>query len=135
SATLGGPTWAWFTAWLNIVGLVTVIAGIDYGCARFLLPMLGLPSESPYLLITYALLLLSQTLINHYSTRAVAWLNDASAPLHMAGVLAVLCALLIFVPKQPLHFLPQPSSSSDIPAPYASLSLLALLQAQWTYTG
>src|SRR5882724_8882250 len=27
SATLGGPTWAWFTAWLNIVGLVTVIAG------------------------------------------------------------------------------------------------------------
>jgi Amino acid permease len=77
SATLAGPTWAWFTAWLNIVGLVTVIAGIDYGCALFLLPMLGLPSESPYLLITYVLLLLSQTLINHYSTRSVAWLNGA----------------------------------------------------------
>ncbi len=135
SATLGGPTWAWFTAWLNIVGLVTVIAGIDYGCARFLLPMLGLPSESPYLLITYVLLLLSQTLINHYSTRSVAWLNDASAPVHMVGVVVLIGALLIFVPKQPLHFLLQASSSSDIHAPYAWLFLLGLLQAQWTYTG
>ena len=42
SAELGGPTWAWFTALLNIVGLVTVIAGIDYGCAQFLTPILGL---------------------------------------------------------------------------------------------
>jgi len=128
SATLGGPTWAWFTAWLNIIGLVTVIAGIDYGCARFLLPMLGLPSESPYLLITYVLLLLSQTLINHYSARSVAWLNDASAPVHMVGVVVLIGALLIFVPKQPLHFLLQASSSSDIHAPYAWLFLLGLLQ-------
>ena len=112
-----------------------MIAGIDYGCARFLLPMLGLPSESPYLLITYALLLLSQTLINHYSTRSVAWLNDASAPVHMVGVVVLIGALLIFVPKQPLHFLLQASSSSDIHAPYAWLFLLGLLQAQWTYTG
>src|SRR5579875_1393199 len=28
SAELGGPLWAWFTAWLNIVGLVAAIAGI-----------------------------------------------------------------------------------------------------------
>ena len=46
SAELGGPTWAWFTAWLNIVGLITAIAGIDYGCAEFLVPLLGLDSRS-----------------------------------------------------------------------------------------
>ena len=46
SAELGDPTWAWFTAWFNIIGLVTVIAAIDYGCARFLVPIIGLPSKT-----------------------------------------------------------------------------------------
>lgn len=135
SGELGGPTWAWFTAWFNIVGLVTVIAGIDYGCAQFLLPMLGLRSTSSSLLAAYAFLLLSQTWINHYSARSVAWLNDASAPLHIAGVAVLIGAILMFSPKQPLHFLLQASSSSGIHAPYAWLFLLGLLQAQWTYTG
>src|SRR5215472_1979178 len=45
SAELGGPMWAWFTAWLNNIGLLAAIAGIDYGCAEFLVPMLGLPSN------------------------------------------------------------------------------------------
>ena len=47
SAELGGPTWAWFTALLNIVGLITVLAGIDYGCAQFLAPILGLRGLNP----------------------------------------------------------------------------------------
>ena len=53
----------------------------------------------------------------------------------MVGVVVLIGALLIFVRKQPLHFLLQASSSSDIHAPYAWLFLLGLLQAQWTYTG
>ena len=48
SAELGGPTWAWFTALLNIVGLVTVLAGIDYGCAQFLAPILGLAASTGF---------------------------------------------------------------------------------------
>src|SRR3989442_15185650 len=72
SAELGGPTWAWFPAWLNIVGLITAIAGIDYGCAEFLVPMLGLGSKSSSILIVYGLLLLSHALINHYGIRRVA---------------------------------------------------------------
>jgi amino acid transporter len=135
SAKLGGRTWSWFTAWFNIVGLVTAIAGIDYGCAQFLLPMLSLQSSSSHLLLVYALLLFSQTLLNHYSTHWVAWLNDASVPVHIVGVVILVGALLIFAPKQPIRFLLQASSSSGIHAPYAWLFLLGLLQAQWTYTG
>src|SRR5437763_14202704 len=63
SAELGGPTWAWFTAWFNIIGLVTVIVGIDYGCARFLVPILGLPSKYPIIVFGYGLILLSHGLI------------------------------------------------------------------------
>lgn len=135
SAQLGGPRWAWLTAWLNIIGLVTAIAGIDYGCAQFLLPMLKISATPLYLLAGYAFLLVSQTLLNHYSVRWVAWLNDVSVPVHILGIVVLVGALLIFAPKQPLHFLFQAHSSSGIHAPYWWLFLLGLLQAQWTYTG
>lgn len=135
SAQLGGPTWAWLTAWLNIIGLVTAIAGIDYGCAQFLLPILNVTATTSHLLLGYAALLLSQTVLNHYSVRWVALLNDASVPVHIVGVVILAGALLIFAPKQPLHFLWQASSSSGIHASYWWLFLLGLLQAQWTYTG
>ena len=106
---------------------MTAIAGIDYGCAQFLLPMLGLRSTASHLLMIYALLLFSQTVLNHFSAHWVAWLNDASVPVHIAGVVILVGALLIFAPKQPLHFLLQASSSSGIHAPYAWLFLLGLL--------
>jgi amino acid transporter len=135
SAELGGPMWAWFTAWLNIVGLVAAIAGIDYGCAQFLAPMLGLQSKPLLLLSLYGLLLLSQAAINHASTRWVAWLNDFSVTVHVLGVAVLIGALWLFAPKQPLHFLLKATSSSTIHAPYIWLFMLGLLQAQWTYTG
>src|SRR3989441_2209744 len=43
---LGGPAWGWMTAWLNLIGLIAAIAGIDYGCAPFMVPLLGL-QETP----------------------------------------------------------------------------------------
>src|SRR3984885_12095474 len=33
---LGGVRWAWFTGWFNLIGLVAIIAGVDYGAASFL---------------------------------------------------------------------------------------------------
>ncbi len=92
SAKLGGPTWAWFTAWFNLVGLVAAVAGIDYGCAKFLAPMLGLGSGASTLLVVYALLLLSHGLINHFGIRGVAYLNDLSVTVHLLGVAVLLGA-------------------------------------------
>src|SRR5256884_9903263 len=37
---LGGPAWGWMTAWLNLIGLIAAIAGIDYGCAEFIVRLL-----------------------------------------------------------------------------------------------
>ncbi len=36
ASTLGGPRWGWFTGWFNLVGLVGVVASVDYGCAQFM---------------------------------------------------------------------------------------------------
>jgi amino acid transporter len=135
SSTLGGPKWAWFTAWFNIVGLVSCLAGIDYGCAQFLAPLLGLSSSTHTVLLVYGALLLSHGLFNHFGIRWVALLNDVSVAVHIVGVLVLIGALCIFAPKQPLHFLFRAVSSSDIHAPYIWLFLLGLLQAQWTFTG
>src|SRR6478752_2061930 len=33
SLRLGGPAWGWFTGWFNLVGLIGVVASVDYGCA------------------------------------------------------------------------------------------------------
>src|SRR5690242_4262281 len=56
SSVLGGPTWGWLTAWLNLIGLVAAIAGIDYGCAQFITPLLGLPDEPRSYMLIYDLL-------------------------------------------------------------------------------
>src|SRR6266704_2479305 len=44
---LGGRTWAWITAWLNMVGQVTITAGINVAAATYLVGaakrILGLP--------------------------------------------------------------------------------------------
>jgi hypothetical protein len=35
-------TWGWFTGWFNLIGLVGVVASVDYGAATFLNALLGL---------------------------------------------------------------------------------------------
>src|SRR5712692_8738710 len=40
SCRLGGKSWGWFTAWLNLVGQVTTLAAIDFGCATFVAPLI-----------------------------------------------------------------------------------------------
>src|SRR5207247_4353965 len=48
---LGGRGWAWITAWLNMIGQVTITAGINVAAAIYLIGavtrLLGLPAEMP----------------------------------------------------------------------------------------
>ncbi len=50
AARLGGPAWGWFTGWFNLIGLVAVVASVDYACATFmnalLRPLRGRTSSS-----------------------------------------------------------------------------------------
>src|SRR5712664_2934842 len=46
---LGGRTWAWITAWLNMVGQVTITAGINVAAATYIIGavtrLLGIPAD------------------------------------------------------------------------------------------
>jgi amino acid transporter len=132
---IGGNGWGWFTAWFNIVGQLAALAGIDYGCALFVTPLLGLPTTTGAILIVYAGILLSHAVINHVGIRVVARLNDLSVIVHVVGVIAIVGAVLAFAPKQPIGFFFARITSNTQGWPYWWAFVVGLLQAQWTFTG
>ncbi|HKF44901.1 MAG TPA: amino acid permease [Thermoanaerobaculia bacterium] len=188
---LGGRGWAWTTAWLNMVGQVTITAGINVAAAIYFIGaatrILGLPADLRlplfgsvtgwgFQLFVMVLLMIPQVVINIYGVRLTARLNDLSVYWHIAGG-AVIVFLLAVLGKyhNDLAFLfrfvntvnPLEASSADfgggrmVPAlvfgdmkvpsplfallpglsevyraaPFFLVFVLALLQAQWTYTG
>src|SRR5262245_28878602 len=127
SSRLGGKGWGWFTTWFNIIGQLATLAGIDYGCALFITPLLGLPTTNASLLTVYAAVLLSHALINHVGIKLVARLNDLSVTVHIVGVFAIVGALLIFAPKQPIGFFVQRVTSNPDGWPYWWAFVIGLL--------
>ena len=132
---LGGKGWGWFTAWFNIVGQLAALAGIDYGCALFVTPLTGLAPTPANVLIVYAAILLSHAVINHVGIRLVARLNDFSVTVHVVGVFAIVGAVWLFAPKQPIGFFFSRVTSNTQGWPYWWAFVVGLLQAQWTFTG
>ncbi len=135
ASLLGGPAWGWMTAWLNLLGLIAAIAGIDYGCAQFMTPLLGLEETPRNFMMVFGALLLSHAILNHVGIRTVARLNDFSAVYHIVGVAVVVLALAFFAPKQPVSWLFTKTFTTVKEQPYWFAFLGGLLQAQWTYTG
>jgi amino acid transporter len=129
TAALGSPGLAWFVSWMNLVGLMGMVAGINYSCAQFLGPVVGWPTERTFLL--FLLLTAAQAAFNLLRVQWISWMNDASVVVHIVGVLLILGALWWAAPLQPASFLLSRSSGT----PYAWVFLLGLLQAHWTFTG
>jgi amino acid transporter len=134
ASRLGGTGWGWFTAWFNIVGQLAALAGIDYGCALFVAPLVGLTTTRG-VLIVYVAVLVSHALINHLGIRLVAWLNDLSVTVHVVGVIAIVGSVFFFAPKQPIGFFFARITSNAEGWPYWWAFVVGLLQAQWTFTG
>ena len=42
ASKLGSPVWGWFTGWFNLLGLIAILASVDYFAAQFLGIVLGL---------------------------------------------------------------------------------------------
>ncbi|GED55941.1 amino acid permease [Brevibacillus formosus] len=140
AAILGSKRWGWYTAWINLIGQIGIVAGIDYSFSLFADPLLasafGYTSTEKTTLILFGITLLLHGMFNHIGIRLVARLNDFSAWYHI-GVVVILVGSLIFFSRhdlQPLDYLFQVGQTfSD--KPYAIAFLIGLLQAQWTFTG
>jgi amino acid transporter len=112
SGKLGGPVWAWYTGWFNLVGLVAVVASVDYAAATFLNALLGLYgvdifginfADDPHILrttfILFAIILIMGTIVNIFRTHLLALINNVSVGWHLLGVLTII-GILIFVPDK-----------------------------------
>ncbi len=110
SGRLGGPGWAWFTGWFNFIGLVAVVASVDYGCATFMNIVLGAYGvnifginfgDAAHVLtetfVLFAAILILHTTVNVFRTHLLSIINSVSVWWHVIGV-AVIVVILIFVP-------------------------------------
>jgi amino acid transporter len=134
SALLGGAGWGWLTAAINIVGQIAIVAAIDYGCASELAATLGFTGSSAPLCLLFAILA-SHALINAYSVRIVAWLNDVSAAVHILGVVAIVVMLLAFGRAQPATFLAHTGVTTRADGNYLLGFANGLVLSMFTFTG
>ncbi len=100
---LGGRTCGWVTAWLNLVGLITVMAAINSGVYDFLVAAFGIAptgaSAEGIRRLSIGAMTLTQALLNHYGMRLTTRLVDLSGWLILITT-AVLTAGLLFGTSQ-----------------------------------
>ena len=146
AAKLGGDNsaaWSWFTGWFNLLGQIGVTAGIDFGLAFFSTALLNLvfnyPTDPPWVILIYAVVLFLHGLLNTFGVRLVALLNDISVWWHLIGVVVIVGALLILPSHHQspsfifTHFVN--NTGWDFPLAPVYVFLLGLLLAQYTFTG
>ena len=143
AAKLGGKNsaaWSWFTGWFNLLGQVAVTAGIDFGLAFFATALFNLtfnyPTDPPWVILIYAIVLFLHGLLNTFGVRLVALLNDVSVWWHLAGV-AIIVGLLFLLPShhQSASFVfTKFVNNTGIGIPIY-VFFIGLLLAQYTFTG
>ncbi len=115
ASRLGGAGWGWFTGWFNLIGLVAVVASVDYVCAAFLTNLLGLYNldfvfnfgkaaagtdvhyTAHVIFAMFLVILIFHGLINVFSSHLVSMFNNVSVWWHVIGV-AVIVVILIAGP-------------------------------------
>jgi amino acid transporter len=172
---LGGPAWGWTTAWLNMIGQVTITAGINIAAAIYLIGaatrIVGLTPDArttswSFQLIVMIVILIPQVAINLWGIRLTARLSDLSVWWHIGGVVLIVALLVLFGRHHnsaaflfswhptvdalaasktmavgdasiasPLFRIFPSLAALYAAGPPLLLFVLALLQAQWTYTG
>jgi amino acid transporter len=110
AAKLGGPKAGFYTGWLNLIGLIAILASVAYGCATFLDLTLGTFSEgwlAGYSLTRtfylFVIILAASATINIFSSHLLAVINNISVWWHVIGAAAVV-GILIFIPEQHASF-------------------------------
>src|SRR5438067_8110663 len=144
ASKMGGPVWGWFTGWFNLIGQIAITAGIDYGAAIFTDALLQLLWPGTFkgtaheVIYVYAVILALHALMNIFSVKLVAFLNDVSVWWHVSGVV-IIVGFLIFKPAHHQSFsavFGHTVNNSGWGHNWLwFVLLLGLLQAQYTYTG
>jgi len=107
SSHLGGKAWGWATAWFNLVGLIAVVSSVDvllytvFFKGILLTDTLHMDTSSFgywHQLIFVAVVLITQSLLNHYGIDLTTKVTDLSGYLIFALTIILIIALFAFSP-------------------------------------
>jgi amino acid transporter len=152
ASKLGGPKAGYYTGWLNLIGLLAVIASVAYGCATFFdLAFSSLSSSwaEGYSLqrvfVMFIIILILISALNIFSGHLMAVLNNVSVWWHVFGA-ALIVLILVFLPENHMSFNDVFSmrvnntgglngGSTDGPGYWFYVLPLGFLLTQYTITG
>jgi amino acid transporter len=110
ASKLGGPAAGFYTGWLNLIGLIAIVASVAYGCATFFDAFVGYFSQSWFdnysltrVFIEFVIILGLAALINIFSSHLLAVLNNISVWWHVAGAAIVVLILWFFLKDGASH--------------------------------
>ncbi|MBC7740175.1 MAG: amino acid permease [Candidatus Saccharibacteria bacterium] len=109
---LGGRFVGWMTAWLNLLGLITVLGANNIGTAFFFQGTFGAlfgttgadgaitpwPSSDMEIVVFVAVITVVQAIFNHIGIKATTFLTDVSGYLIFATTAVLVVACLYFAP-------------------------------------
>lgn len=99
---LGNRFWGWLTAWLNLLGLITVLGAINIGTAYFFAgtfgPMVGFAGSDMQVVVFVAVITVIQAIFNHIGIKATTFLTDISGWIIFATTAVLVVACLVYAP-------------------------------------
>ena len=99
---LGNRFWGWLTAWLNLLGLITVLGAINIGTAYFFTgtfgPMFGFTGTDWQIVGFVAVITIVQAIFNHIGIKATTFLTDISGYVIFATTAVLVVACLMYPP-------------------------------------
>jgi amino acid transporter len=102
ASILGGRFWGWLTAWLNLLGLITVLGAINIGTAYFFAgtfgPSFGFTGTDWQVVGFVAVITIGQAIFNHIGIKATTFLTDISGWIIFATTAVLVVACLYFAP-------------------------------------
>jgi amino acid transporter len=100
---LGNRFWGWLTAWLNLLGLITVLGAINLGTAFFFQGtfggLIGMTTGAGWIVGFVIVITVAQAIFNHIGIRATTFLTDISGYIIFATTAVLVLASLYFAPS------------------------------------
>ncbi len=102
SSILGNRFWGWLTAWLNLLGLITVLGAINIGTAFFFQgtfgSLVGMDTSAGHIVTFVAIITIAQALFNHLVIKVTTFLTDVSGYIIFLTTFVLVIACLYYAP-------------------------------------
>ena len=111
ASKLGGVKAGYYTGWLNLAGLVAIVASVAYGAATFFDYAMSRLSESwaagyslERVFVIFTIILILTALVNIFSSQLLAIFNNISVWWHVVGAAVVVIILVFFLKEGATHW-------------------------------